>query len=39
VLLIDPGNAEAKEHSAHAEKLLDRLEQLQAEPPTVTAKP
>jgi tetratricopeptide (TPR) repeat protein len=33
VLLIDPANAEAKEHKARAEKLLDRLEQLQAAPP------
>jgi tetratricopeptide (TPR) repeat protein len=40
VLLIDPANAEAKEHSARAEKLLERLEQLQASPlPQVSTKP
>ena len=40
VLLIDPANAEAKEHSARAEKLLERLEQLHAAPePMVSAKP
>jgi tetratricopeptide (TPR) repeat protein len=40
VLLIDPANAEAKEHTARAEKLLERLEELRAAPPPpVSAKP
>lgn len=40
VLLIEPSNNEAKEHSARAEKLLERLEQLQAAPlPPVSSKP
>jgi tetratricopeptide (TPR) repeat protein len=38
VLLIEPGNAEAKEHAARAEKLLERLEELRAAPlPPVSA--
>jgi tetratricopeptide (TPR) repeat protein len=38
VLLIDPANAEAKEHAARAEKLLERLEELRAAPlPPVSA--
>lgn len=40
VLLIDPGNAEAKEHAARAQKLLERLEELRAAPlPPVSAQP
>lgn len=40
VLLIDPTNQEAKEHAARAEKLLERLEELRAEPlPPVSTKP
>jgi tetratricopeptide (TPR) repeat protein len=39
-LLIDPDNAEARDHAARAEKLLERLEQLRSEPlPPVSAHP
>ncbi|MBM4383171.1 MAG: hypothetical protein FJ091_07340 [Deltaproteobacteria bacterium] len=37
-LLIEPGNAEAREHAQRAQKLLDRLEELRAAPlPPVSA--
>jgi tetratricopeptide (TPR) repeat protein len=40
VLLIDPSNAEAKEHSARAGKLLERLEELHSAPlPAASSKP
>jgi tetratricopeptide (TPR) repeat protein len=39
VLLIDPEHTEASEHQARAEKLLERLEQLQAAPPPGTLAP
>jgi tetratricopeptide (TPR) repeat protein len=39
VLLIEPGNAEAKEHAARATKLLERLEELRSAPPSGSAKP
>jgi len=40
VLLIDPGNSEARDYSARAQKLLERLEEMRAAPPpSATAKP
>jgi tetratricopeptide (TPR) repeat protein len=39
VLLIDPANAEAKEYTARAEKLIERLEELRAAPPPASPKP
>jgi len=39
VLLIDPGNSEARDYSARAEKLLERLEEMGATPLPATAKP
>lgn len=39
VLLIDPGNAEARDYTARAQKLLERLEEMGAALPPATAKP
>jgi len=40
VLLIDPDNSEARDYTARAQKLLERLEELGATPlPTMSAKP
>lgn len=36
VLLIDPGNEQARDYTARAERLLENLERLRAEPPPST---